>query len=279
MEGESTEAASAERVRRGLNFPKPKARGLGTVQDPTLPAGLWVAQHAPEFEDRAALMAYLREHLPYSARSVRDRYANEIARLSYEDDGVFSLPRAVWLAYGDEALLQRVLIALWLLRIPSLQRFIVEEVASTPAGERLSHERLQAFVERYDIGGSIKQNHERIPRWLAVAGLVERSRVTGPGSQNAAKQMRVAAPPFDATAFLILLHSSLAPTPRTVTVESILEHPFWRCLGGREARQVREALVAAEAKGGIDRYTRVDQLEQVTTRYSLGQLLERKVRV
>ena len=91
--------------------------------------------------------------------------------------------------------------------------------------------------------------------------------------------MTVAAPHFDQTAFLLLLHAELAPAPRTVTVAEILAHPFWRCLGGRDPQQVRDALAAAAAAGAIDRYIHVDQLEQATTRFTLEELLDRKVRL
>lgn len=260
-----------------MNFPKSVARGLGTVQDFMLETGVWVAQNAPEVADREGIVIFLRENLPYNSKETRSRYAGWIALWSY-GDGAYSLPQIAWQAYRDEFLLRRILGATWLRRILPLQRLITDELARMEPGDVLTWEQVQAFIDRHAVGGGRRENQKRIPLWLERLGFVERKAVKR-GPRATSKVMYVVAPHFDATAFLILLHSELAPTPRTVGMGEILDHPFWRCLGGREPSQVREALAAAQAAGAIDRYTHVDQLEQVTTRYSLAELLERRLRL
>jgi hypothetical protein len=74
--------------------------------------------------------------------------------------------------------------------------------------------------------------------------------------------------PTPADALLILLHDRLAPTPRIVRVSEILEEKWWRYLGLREAEVVRRVLRQAEAAGLLAQYAIMDELEQVTTRYS-----------
>ncbi len=257
-------------------FKKPVARGLGTVQPMMLEAGIWAAKHAPECTDRAELASFLKHNLPYNSSSVRERYAATVLQWSYGDATTFSLPQAVWKAYSDENLLDRVIAAVWLERIPPLRQLLLEELLKLDLGSILTWDRIQEFIERNAIGGSVEKNRAKIPLWLSRLGFIVRRRSPKPGGPST---WIVSTPAFDRTAFLILVHAELAPTPRTVAVGEILAHPFWRCLGGREPQQVRDALAAAAAAGAIDRFVQVDQLEQATTRYSLDELLARKVRL
>jgi hypothetical protein len=78
------------------------------------------------------------------------------------------------------------------------------------------------------------------------------------------------------TAFLLLLHHHFAKEPATVPVGDVLAHPFWRYLGGREEAEVRTALTLGAAKDLLGRYAVVDHLEQVTTRFSMTELLDRQ---
>ncbi len=78
---------------------------------------------------------------------------------------------------------------------------------------------------------------------------------------------------------MILLHARLAPTPRIVRVSDLLAEPFWRYLGLRQPDEVRTILHDADAAGLLARYSTVDQLEQVTTRYTLEEYLGRALRL
>ena len=81
------------------------------------------------------------------------------------------------------------------------------------------------------------------------------------------------------TAFLIMLHYHLAQEPTTITVSAVIDHPFWRYLGGRRDEEVRNALSHATAIDAISRYSSADNLEQITTRFSLEELLQERVRL
>lgn len=74
--------------------------------------------------------------------------------------------------------------------------------------------------------------------------------------------------PLPVNALLILLHDRLAPTPRIVRLNEMLEADWWRYLGIKQADNVRYVLRQAEAAGLISRYAAVDELEQVTTRFT-----------
>lgn len=98
--------------------------------------------------------------------------------------------------------------------------------------------------------------------------------VTWERQRNIVTQMRPAR-----TALLLLVHYLFAPTPRIVTVQDILAEPFWKYLGFRAEEDVRNALHEANARDLIARYAIVEQLEQITTRYTLEQCLEQRIRL
>ena len=85
--------------------------------------------------------------------------------------------------------------------------------------------------------------------------------------------------PRPATAFLILLHERLAPTPRIVPLARILADPLWWQVGYHTPEEVRETLHDAVATGLISRFVTVDQLEQITTHYTLDEWLARRLRL
>jgi hypothetical protein len=81
------------------------------------------------------------------------------------------------------------------------------------------------------------------------------------------------------TSALLIFHHVYAPTPRSVEIDQVLAEPVWKYLGFSQPDQVRAFFKNLECKGLIARYAHVDRLEQVTTRYTLYELLERRVRV
>jgi hypothetical protein len=64
-----------------------------------------------------------------------------------------------------------------------------------------------------------------------------------------------------------------------VDLGQVLAEPVWKYLSFSKPDQLKTFFKEMERKGLISRYAQVDRLEQVTTRYSLNELLERKARV
>ena len=67
--------------------------------------------------------------------------------------------------------------------------------------------------------------------------------------------------------------------PRIVRLSELLETTWWRLLGLREANQVHQILHQAEMAGLLSRFSRVDELEQMTTRYSRVEYFSRAMRL
>ena len=81
------------------------------------------------------------------------------------------------------------------------------------------------------------------------------------------------------TAALLIFHHRYAPTPRVIDLKFLLAEPTWKYLGFSHDDAVRQFMRKLERHGLVSRYATVDRLEQVTTKYPLASLLERKVRV
>jgi hypothetical protein len=82
------------------------------------------------------------------------------------------------------------------------------------------------------------------------------------------------------TATFLLIHHLFAPNgPRTVELRNLFAHPFWKYLGHKAEDAVRAVLRAADVAGLVGKYVVADQLEQVTTCFSLDELLARRARL
>ena len=76
-------------------------------------------------------------------------------------------------------------------------------------------------------------------------------------------------------ALILATHLVLAQNPRTITLSEVESSNYWRFLGYRKFDHVRLGFRSAEAKGLIMRYANVDHLEQITTRYTWQELLQK----
>lgn len=83
------------------------------------------------------------------------------------------------------------------------------------------------------------------------------------------------------TPLLILFHMFFAQQSAATTVRlaSVEQNNFWKFLGYRSIDHVRVAFRKAEQLGYLARYSVVDNIEQVTTKYSLSSLIEKAPRL
>jgi len=82
------------------------------------------------------------------------------------------------------------------------------------------------------------------------------------------------------TSFLILLHHLFAAKAvRTVELRNLVTNPFWKYLGYKSDDALRALLREADAAGLVGKYVVADQLEQVTTCFTLDEFLERRARL
>jgi hypothetical protein len=82
------------------------------------------------------------------------------------------------------------------------------------------------------------------------------------------------------TSALVLLHYLFAAEAvRTVELRNLFANPFWKYLGYKSQDAVRTVLREADAAGLLGKYVVADQLDQVTTCFTLDELLKRKARL
>jgi hypothetical protein len=62
-----------------------------------------------------------------------------------------------------------------------------------------------------------------------------------------------------------------------VALKDIETDPFWKYLRIPNGQSIKQILREASANNLISKYIVADQLEQITTRYSLKEFIERKI--
>jgi hypothetical protein len=214
------------------------------------------------------LIARLQEKLPQNSAVTRRRNTNTILRRFFPTNDVDQLPRRVFRAYDDETLLAAVMRVIFLEAEPLVGELVAEHLHGLPAGSLLPKD----FFMRYsqEILGK-KETHvsyrcctaARVLGWTIVEQ----------------KKSYVAQQIPNETAALLIFHYRYAPIPRVIDMKFLLTEPTWKHLGFGHEDAVRQFMRKLERRGLVSRYATVDRLEQVTTKYPLASLLERKVRV
>jgi len=220
------------------------------------------------FDDFATFRAHLEESLPYNSAATRERYAQTIIKYFFPNGTLGGLPERAWRAYRDAQVLEDLIRYQFLSQESTVAQFVVAHLGPMAPGSVLKHKSFKDFIEEVDPKGRSKMV-ERLGQALRRMGFVVRER-----QQDVAVQLRPSK-----TSLLLLIHHLFAPTPRIVTLRDILADPFWQYLGFRQEETIRRALHEANARGLIAGYATIDQLEQITTRYTLDEWLEARLQL
>ena len=250
-----------------MNFSR-DSRPRFTVQDCTYLQGLTAIQMASQFESWNDLRPELEEVIPFNSAQTRRRYVSQLFRWALDGGNLSAISVRAWQLYEDDELANQLLRACYLDAYPVLGRFVSDSLASIPSDTELNANAIEHYLAEEEVG-ALKQSVGKLKSTMRDLGFIRK--VGG--------EYVVTGTSLPLTAFLILLHYHLAPEPATIPVDAIIEHPFWRYLGGRQEGEVRSALSLAAARDSISRYALVDGLEQITTRFSLEELLQMRVRL
>jgi len=214
------------------------------------------------------LISRLQEKLPQNSVVTRRRNTSIILGRFFPTDDVEQLPRQVFRAYDDEALLAAVMRVLFLEAEPLVGELVAGRLHRLPAGSLLPRDFFTRFTE--EVLGK-KETHVSYRCCTAA-------RVLG-WTIMEKKKSYVAQQIPDETAALLIFHARHAPTPRVIDLKFLLTESIWKYLGFIDEDVVRQFMRKLEQRGFLSRYATVDRLEQVTTKYPLASLLQRKVRV
>ena len=238
------------------------------IQELPWTQSLQAIRDSADFVDFAAFRAHLEQTLPFNSTYTRERYTRTVLKYFFPGGSLDTLTRRAWATYHDDVILEDLARYQLLTGEPTLARFVLTRLAPLAPGSVIGHDFLEDFVQEVDPKGRSKMV-DRLGIVLRRLGLIVREH-----QQDVVAQLKPAK-----TSFLILAHHLLAPTPRIVTVSEIIGAPFWRYLGYREEETIRRILHEASAQGLIARYATVDQLEQITTRYTLDQWFEQALKL
>jgi hypothetical protein len=231
---------------------------------------LFAVKASADIATLAELRQYLWQAIPQNSQATRRRTAGYILMRFFPDGNYDSLPRRVWLSYRDDHLLEMVMRYCFLARERLVGRFVEEILVTLDPGATFDRTLIEQFVSGlYSNPARVKKAVSRIQEAGHELGLFEKSRKE--------RAYRVVALGSAETPLLILLHDLFAPMPRTVTMTDILTNPFWKDIGFRSEDAVRLVLKRAAAKDILAKYVVADQLEQITTKYTLDEFLTQRV--
>lgn len=241
---------------------------LRTLQECAFDQAVLAVKASSSFRDWQEFRSHLIENLPYNSALSRAKFAQLIHAALYPDGDIRTIGEAVWRAYEDDSLLRDVVRVSYLDNVVAMGEFVVQALPTLPAGSDLPMERIQIFLRSQGVT-DLHRAAKRLAKCLVKLGLCRRQ----------GRALTVMNEGLPSTACLILVHDRLAREPATLELAEILDDPFWRYLGGRDAAEVRSVLRRAAAEGLIDRYTAIDRLEQITTRFPLDEFLEKRLRL
>jgi hypothetical protein len=250
--------------------PGGEGRDRRTIQDLLFGEGVLAAGLADGLDSLAELQKRLIEQLPQNSLETRIRYAQSVLKWFFPN-GLTSLGSRVAAAYHDEAITADILRCCYLMAEPIVGACVADCLFPLEVGIRLPAPYLDRFLRDHLGEEPPARTRDRLKTNLMRLGFLGRSR----GQPD--QLLPVNPTP---TATLLLVHHLFAPTGRrTIELRNLFAHPFWKYLGCKSPDAVRNVLRDANAVGLLGKYIVADQLEQVTTCFTLDELLTRRVRL
>ena len=240
------------------------------IQDVLLREGLIALRLSADVQSMEAFHEALVKHLGQNSVETRRRYAQSLVKWFFSD-GFDGLLHRAWIAYRDEAIALDLLRCSYLATEPIMGRCVAEALFPLENGLAIPPDFFGRFLHGH-LGESVPaKTRERLKSNLKRLGFLARVR---------GKPDRLTPLAPQKTSFLLLLHHRFAPKAvRSIELRTLLADPFWKYLGYKSEDAVRSILREVDARGMIGKYVVADQLEQVTTRFTFDELLERRLRL
>ncbi len=239
-----------------------------TLQSVAWETGLAAVTESIEFPNFEAFRIHLFENMRQNSDEVRKRYASLTLLRLFPEKSLQGINPKAWNAYRDEKILEDIARLTTLEAEPVIAKFVLEQILVLLPGAIINNSTIQDYISS-EFGSFKRDSYNRLRSALIHMGFVS----------AVSKGIMVQPIPLPNNAFLLALHAKLAPTPRIVRLSDILSAAFWKLMGIRDDATVRSILRDANAKGLIAKYTVVDQLEQITTRYSVDEYLAKTFRL
>jgi hypothetical protein len=219
-----------------------------------------------DFSDFKAFRRTLEKSLRFNSSCVRAKRARDMVRWFFPSHSLDNLLTKVWIHYQSEQLLEEVMRHQFLTSQPLAAKFCLQCILPLEPGTRLNSDYFKDFLLREN--GVVKHDVLNNLRWACKdIGflMVEKN------------DLVVAQVPLPKTSLLLLTHYCFGQDTRTIAVKDIISNPYWRYLGIRNSEVVRKIFHEADAEGLVAKYVIADQLEQITTRYSFDEFIQRRL--
>jgi hypothetical protein len=247
-----------------------RLRSRKTIQDILLSEGLLAARLALETKSLPELREKLSGQLSQNSIETRRRYSQSVIRWFFTDS-VNGLVARTWASYKDEAITNDILRYLYLVQEPVMGLCVADALFPLEPGISIPPTYFDRFLADFFKGEAPNKTRERLKQNLKKLGFLERSKGKPDRLANVTSQK--------ISSVLLLHHLFAANSVRTIEVRHLLANPFWKYLGYKSEDAVRSVLREADAAGLFGKYIVADQLEQITTCFTLDEILERNARL
>lgn len=240
-----------------LNFP----------QELLLRESIEAIKNSTRFQNFENFKKKLIEDLPQNSIETRKRNASYVIRRYFSDNHLQSLCPLIWKHYQNEEILKDIMRYQFMKKENLISYFFLNYLIQN---EIFNAEIFRKFsIDLY--GEAKKKLVERLSIILRGMDYIYYDRKN--------KVYVLLKPSSPKTSFLILLHYLFSQQPKTTTVAEILENPFWKYIRIYSQSDVREILKKANAENILSKYIIADTLEQITTKYSFLEFIEKKIKL
>ena len=239
-----------------------------SIQSVAWETGLAAVRESIDFTDFEQFRLHIFQNMRQNSEGVRKRYTNLILLRLFPERSLQGIIPKVWNAYRDEKILEDLARMTTLDVEPVIAKFVLENIYPIQPGSIIANSTIKDYISS-EFGAYKNDAYVRLKTFLIRMGFIT----------NSQKGIVVQPIPLPNNAFLITIHAKLAPTPRIVRLSDIIGSVFWKLLGIRDEVTVRTILQDAYSKGAIAKYAVIDQLEQITTKYSYEEYLKNTIRL
>ena len=208
----------------------------------------------------------LSESLPFNSKETRERYGQAIAtRFSRLNPTITHGLIDMVKSHVEINIIEQIWRVLFCMAEPLVAQVYLEMIWPREPSSSINRNEIRSYIETAFQQQSTKLN-QRIISCLRHSGYLM------PHGKQDLIVVSFGNPEY---ALILATHLVLAQNPRTITLSEVESSNYWRFLGYRKFDHVRLGFRSAEAKGLIMRYANVDHLEQITTRYTWQELLQK----
>lgn len=206
--------------------------------------------------------------LHQNSEQTRQRFSQSLIQWFFPD-GFHGLSRNTLAIYKNDLVLIDVMRFLYLSVESLVGKCVSEALFPLEPGMLVPSNYFDRFLQTLISGEIPETTPKRLKTNLSQLGFLAKAR-------NKSFFLNTVTP--SKTGFLLIFHFIFSSIePRTVEMKTILANPFWKYLGIKSEDSVRALLKEANFAGLLGKYVLADQIEQVTTRWSVTEFLKAKV--